>query len=172
MLVAGAVTCCLHCNGAGTMAWNDKSVIILFVFAGVISVALVNWEKYSSDDAVVTLMIFKSRSIYMLICYSFLICYSLLLFSYYVPIFYPAVKHYSATASGIDLLPFMLDTVLSVISAGQIVGRIGYLCVSLFPLYSRLNVLLSWPFWWQRQFSSPSDRDCYFRSLLLHPRRS
>jgi hypothetical protein len=43
-----------------------------------------------------------------------------------MPIFYPGVKHYLATASGIDLLPFMLDSVLSVISAGQIVGGIGY----------------------------------------------
>jgi hypothetical protein len=44
----------------------------------------------------------------------------------YIPIFYQAVKHRTATASGIDLLPFMLGTVLSVITAGQIVGRIGY----------------------------------------------
>jgi hypothetical protein len=85
---------------------------------------------------------------YALICYSFLTRFSLLLFSYvgpihflpainshltadnfcsqYIPIFYQAVKHHSATASGINLLPFMLGTVLSVISAGQIVGRIGY----------------------------------------------
>jgi MFS family permease len=70
--------------------------------------------------------IFKSRSIYALIVYCFLTRFSLLLFSYYIPIFYQAAKHHTATASGINLLPFMLGTVLSVISAGQIVGKIGY----------------------------------------------
>jgi hypothetical protein len=47
-------------------------------------------------------------------------------FRQYIPIFYQAAKHHTATASGIDLLPFMLGTVLSVIIAGQIVGRVGY----------------------------------------------
>lgn len=44
----------------------------------------------------------------------------------YIPIFYQAAKHHTATKSGIDLLPFMLATVVSVIAAGQIVGRVGY----------------------------------------------
>jgi len=51
---------------------------------------------------------------------------SLLLFSYYIPIFYQAVRHSSATRSGIDLLPFMLGVVVSVIGSGQIVGVFGY----------------------------------------------
>jgi hypothetical protein len=76
-----------------------------------------------------------SPSKYALICYYFLTRFSRLLFSYvglihflsatnshltadnfyaqYIPIFYQAVKHHLATASGIDLLPFMLGTVMS-----------------------------------------------------------
>ncbi|KIM82572.1 hypothetical protein PILCRDRAFT_820439 [Piloderma croceum F 1598] len=127
-LVAGVVTSLVLALqwGGNTKPWNDKSVIISFVFAGVISITFVAWEKYLGDNAMVPLKIFKSRSIYALISYSFLTRFSLLLFSYYIPIFYQAVKHHSATASGISLLPFMLGTVLSVISAGQIVGKIGY----------------------------------------------
>jgi hypothetical protein len=44
----------------------------------------------------------------------------------YIPIFYQAVRHHSATKSGIDLLPFMLGLVVTVIISGQIVGKTGY----------------------------------------------
>jgi len=128
ILVAGAVTCVSLALqwGGNTKPWNDKAVIITFVFSGVIAITFVAWERYLGDKAMVPLKIFKSRSIYALICFCFLTRFSLLLFSYYIPIFYQAAKHHTATASGIDLLPFMLGVVLSVIGAGQIVGRIGY----------------------------------------------
>jgi hypothetical protein len=44
----------------------------------------------------------------------------------YIPIFYQAVRHHSATKSGIDLLPFMLGLVITIISSGQLVGKTGY----------------------------------------------
>lgn len=43
----------------------------------------------------------------------------------YIPIFYQVTRQASATDSGINLLPFMLAVVLSVIICGQLVGRIG-----------------------------------------------
>jgi MFS family permease len=127
-LVAGAVTCLVLALqwGGNTKPWNDRAVIICFVFSVVITIAFVAWEKYLGPKAMVPLEIFKSRSVYAIILYCFLTRFSLLLFSYYIPIFYQAVKHRSATASGINLLPFMLGTVLSVISAGQLVGKFGY----------------------------------------------
>ena len=91
-----------------------------------LTVAFIGWEIYRNEDAMVPLRIFKSRSIYAIVFYSFLTRFSLLLFSYYIPIFYQAVRHKSATASGVSLLPFLLGTVLSVISAGQLVGVWGY----------------------------------------------
>jgi hypothetical protein len=61
-----------------------------------------------------------------ILAYSFLTRFSLLLFSYYIPIFYQAVRHHSATKSGIDLVPFtVLDLVLTSLSAGQMVRRYG-----------------------------------------------
>ncbi|KAJ7613865.1 hypothetical protein DFH06DRAFT_919379, partial [Mycena polygramma] len=56
----------------------------------------------------------------------FLARFTLLLFSYYIPIFYQAVQHHSATSSGIDLLPFMLSSVITVLSSGQIIAKVGY----------------------------------------------
>ncbi|KAJ6577049.1 ABC transporter, partial [Mycena vulgaris] len=109
-----------------TKAWGDKAVIICFVFAAVLTAVFVAWEWYIGDRAMTPTSIFNSRSVWAIVAYSFLTRFSLLLFSYYIPIFYQAVRHHTATQSGIDLLPFMLGVVLTVIASGQIVGKSGY----------------------------------------------
>ncbi|KAJ7141793.1 ABC transporter [Mycena crocata] len=127
-LIAGAVTSVVLALqwGGNTKPWDDKAVIITFVFGGVLAIAWAFWELYIGDKAMTPMKIFKSRSIYAILLYSFLTRFSLLIFSYYIPIFYQAARHQTATKSGIDLLPFMLGTVLTTISSGQLVGRFGY----------------------------------------------
>ncbi|KAF7290179.1 Major facilitator transporter-like protein [Mycena indigotica] len=128
MLLASAFVTCLILAlqwGGNTKPWNDAAVIVTFVLFGVLAIGFVGWEVWLGERAMVPTAIFKSRSIYAIISYAFLTRFSLLLFSYYIPIFYQAARHHSATKSGIDLLPFMLGTVLSVIGSGQIVGRFG-----------------------------------------------
>ncbi|KAF8198838.1 ABC transporter [Mycena galopus ATCC 62051] len=127
-LVAGAITCVVLAMqwGGNTKPWGDKAVIISFVFAGVLTVAYILWEIYMGERAMTPTAIFKSRSIWAILAYCFLTRFSLLLFSYYIPIIYQAVRGHSATQSGIDLLPFMLSVVLSNIISGQLVGKFGY----------------------------------------------
>ncbi|KAJ7675215.1 major facilitator superfamily domain-containing protein [Mycena rosella] len=127
-LVAGAVTSLSLALqwGGNTKAWNDKAVIATFVVAGVLAILFIVWEIYIGDRAMTPTTIFHSGSVYAILAYCFLTRFSLLLFSYYIPIFYQAVRHHTATASGIDLLPFMLGVVLTVISTGQLVGKFGY----------------------------------------------
>ncbi|KAJ6585707.1 major facilitator superfamily domain-containing protein [Mycena capillaripes] len=127
-LVAASVTLLIASLqwGGNTKPWNDKAVIICFVFSGVLAIIFVAWEIYIGEDAMTPVTIVHSRSIYAILAYCFLTRFSFLLFSYYIPIFYQAVRHHSATKSGIDLLPFVLGVVVTIISAGQIVARIGY----------------------------------------------
>ncbi|KAJ7279546.1 ABC transporter [Mycena rebaudengoi] len=128
ILVACAVTSLVLALqwGGNTKPWDDKSVIICFVFAAVLTVVYIVWETRLGDRAMVPTAIFKSRSIYAILAFCLLTRFSLLLFSYYIPIYYQAVKHRSATDSGIELLPFMLGVVVTVISTSQIVGKFGY----------------------------------------------
>ncbi|KAF8176416.1 transporter [Mycena galopus ATCC 62051] len=127
-LAAGAITCLILALqwGGNTKPWGDKDIIICFVFAGVLSVAYVAWEIYMGERAMTPTSIFKSCSVWAILAFSFLTRFSLLLFSYYIPIFYQAVRHETATKSGIALLPFMLGVVITIISCGQIVGVFGY----------------------------------------------
>ncbi|KAJ6577047.1 transporter [Mycena vulgaris] len=128
ILVSGAVTCLSLALqwGGNTKPWGDKAVIICFVFAAVLTAVFIAWERYIGERAMTPTSIFNSRSVWAIVAYSFLTRFSLLLFSYYIPIFYQAVRHRTATESGIDLLPFMLGIVLTVITSGQIVGKSGY----------------------------------------------
>ncbi|KAJ7223749.1 transporter [Mycena haematopus] len=126
--VAGAITSLgLALQWGGNIKpWGDKDVIICFVFAGLLTAVYVAWEIYIGERAMTPTGIFKSRSVWAILAYSFFTRFSLLLFSYYIPIFYQAVRHQTATNSGIELLPFTLGVVITVVSAGQIVGQFGY----------------------------------------------
>ncbi|KAJ7269948.1 putative transporter [Mycena rebaudengoi] len=127
-LVAGAVTCLVLALqwGGNIKPWGDKAVIICFVFSALLAVICIFWEVHIGDRAMVPKVIFKSRSIYGIIMYCLLTRFSLLLFSYYIPIFYQAVKHHSATKSGIDIFPFVLGVIITLIASGQIVAKTGY----------------------------------------------
>lgn len=127
VLVLGSVTCLVLGLqwGGNTKPWNSAAVIVTLVLSVVIAAALVMWQRYLQDRAMVPPAIFKSFSIFAIVGYSFCVRFCLLLYSYYIPILYQVTRQASATDSGINLLPFMLAVVLSVIIAGQLVGRIG-----------------------------------------------
>ena len=46
--------------------------------------------------------------------------------TYYLPLFYQAVKEHSPTKSGIDILGFMLSVVICSMLAGGIISQVGY----------------------------------------------
>ncbi|KAJ6451240.1 ABC transporter, partial [Mycena vitilis] len=126
-LVAGAVTSVVLALqwGGNTKAWDDTAVLVCFVISGVLTGVFVAWEVYLGERAMTPMMIMHSKSVCASFFFSFFIpsCGRAHL---YIPIFYQAVHHHSATKSGIDILPFMLASVITIISAGQVVGRTGY----------------------------------------------
>ncbi|KAJ7078002.1 ABC transporter [Mycena belliarum] len=127
-LIAGAVTSLVLALqwGGNTKSWGDSAVIVSLVFAAVLTVAFVAWEIWRDADAMVPTAIFKSRSIYAIVSYAFVTRFSFLLFSFYIPLFYQAARHHSATTSGIDLLPFMLAVIITIIASGKAVSSTGY----------------------------------------------
>ncbi|KAJ6505778.1 ABC transporter [Mycena vitilis] len=127
-LVAGAVTSVVLALqwGGNTKPWDDKAVIVCFVVSGVLTVMFFAWETYLGDRAMTPMAIMKSMSIYAILGTCFLGRFSGLILSYYIPIFYQAVRHHSATKSGLDILPFLLSSVLALAVSGVIGGKTGY----------------------------------------------
>ncbi|KAK7044543.1 major facilitator transporter-like protein [Favolaschia claudopus] len=127
-LVAGSVTSLILALqwGGNTKLWSDKAVIISFVFAGVVAAMYVFWVRYMGERGMTPTAIFKTRSVWAILVYSFFMRFALLLFAYYIPIFYQSVRHHSATKSGIDLLPFQLSVIITDLVGGVLVGHFGY----------------------------------------------
>ncbi|GAA5838665.1 hypothetical protein JCM11251_003257 [Rhodosporidiobolus azoricus] len=129
ILVLGAVTSLVLALqwGGNQKPWNDGSVIACFVVAGVAFIALVIWERYLGDRAMVPVKIFSHGpvSINAILATAFITRCSLLIFTYYIPIYFQAVKDHDATKSGVDILAFMLSVVFSVIISGRLVAKFG-----------------------------------------------
>ncbi|KAK7013180.1 major facilitator transporter-like protein [Favolaschia claudopus] len=117
--------------GGNIKPWNDKGVIISFVFAGVLTAVYVIWEKYLGEKAMTPMAIFQTRSVWGIMAYCFFTRFCMLLFSYYLPIYYQAVRDRTPTESGIDLLPFQLSLIITVLICGQIVGKTGTLFLAI-----------------------------------------
>ncbi|SGY19517.1 BQ5605_C014g07668 [Microbotryum silenes-dioicae] len=126
-LLFAAITCLVLALqwGGNTKPWNSGSVIACLVVAVVLGAASILWQSWLGDRAMVPGKVFKSLSIFAICGYSFTTRFALLIFTYYLPLFYQAGRDHTATKSGIDILPFMLGVVISVILGGQIVARIG-----------------------------------------------
>ncbi|GAA5937593.1 MDR family MFS transporter [Sporobolomyces koalae] len=111
--------------GGNQKPWNSGAVIACFVVAGVTLLAFGFWQRHLGDRALVPPRIFKDYSIWAICVTAFMTRCSMLILTYYLPIYYQAAKHHSATKSGVDILALMLSVVISVIASGRIVGMCG-----------------------------------------------
>ncbi|KAJ7084715.1 putative transporter [Mycena epipterygia] len=126
-IVSAAVTCIVLALqwGGNTKPWDDAAVIVVSFSISIRTEIHLN-ARHVGDNALVPMSLFKSRSVYGAVAFSFLTRFSLLLFSYYIPIFYQAAKHSSAINSGIDLLPFILSVATTSLLCGQLVSLSKY----------------------------------------------
>ncbi|KAI0376684.1 major facilitator superfamily domain-containing protein [Hypomontagnella monticulosa] len=107
-------------------SWNNGRIIALLVLCAVfcsIFVAIQIWKK---EDATVPPRIMKQRSIAAATWFGFWNGAGLMALTYYLPIWFQAVKGVSAVESGIMLLPLVLSTVITSLVSGALVSKIGY----------------------------------------------
>ena len=112
--------------GGSTYAWgNGRIIAVLVIFILCISafIAVQIWKK---ETATVPPRIVTQRSIAAGMWSQFCVGSSMMTMVYYIPIWFQAIKDVSAYKSGIDVLPLLLGLVLSSISAGILVSKIGY----------------------------------------------
>lgn len=112
--------------GGGTYAWKDGRIIALFVLFGVLLLAFIGIQWWKNDTATLPPRILKRRSILAGVIFAFCSGSIVVVMSYYLPIWFQAIKGVTAVDSGIMLLPLMLGLVASSILAGIIITRVGY----------------------------------------------
>ena len=112
--------------GGSTYAWSDGRIIALFVVFGVLLLAFIGVQWWKSDTATLPPRILKRRSILAGVVFAFCSGSIVVVMTYYLPIWFQAIKGVTAVKSGIMLLPLMLGFVASSILAGITITRVGY----------------------------------------------
>ncbi|KKA24338.1 Efflux pump antibiotic resistance protein [Rasamsonia emersonii CBS 393.64] len=112
--------------GGSKYAWDNARIIVLFVLFGVLMILFVAIQIWKQDTATVPPRIIKQRSVAFGFCFTICVAGSMMLFVYYLPIWFQAIKGVSAVKSGIMNIPVVLSLVLGSIIAGVSVSRMGY----------------------------------------------
>ncbi|KAJ5280065.1 major facilitator superfamily domain-containing protein [Penicillium angulare] len=112
--------------GGNEYSWHSSQVIGLFCGAGATFIVFILWEYRQGDKAMIPFFIIRKR-----IVWSSSLSYGLLMAqvfcaSWYLPIYFQAVKGKSPLTSGVYLLPSILAHLLTAMSSGKLVERVGY----------------------------------------------
>ncbi|OHF03888.1 hypothetical protein CORC01_00750 [Colletotrichum orchidophilum] len=127
LLVPGSVSLILAMQwGGSTYSWNNWRIILLLVLAGILLAGFALVQVFLPKTATLPGRIFMQRSILAAVYTTICNGSQLMIFSYYLPIWFQAIKGVSAVESGIRLLPLMLSMVISTLTTGALVRRIGY----------------------------------------------
>ncbi|EMR71349.1 hypothetical protein MGN70_009034 [Eutypa lata] len=111
--------------GGAKYPWGDGRIIALFVVFGVLGIAFWCIELWQKDRATVPLRILKNKNIIGGVWYGVCIGAALFVFTYYLPIWFQAIKGVSATDSGLMNLPSILGLVIFSMIGGGICTAIG-----------------------------------------------
>lgn len=107
--------------GGNQYSWNSSQVIGLLVGSVVTFAVFVLWEAHKGDSAMIPASIMKRRTVWAS-CITFGFLMSLLyMITYYLPIYFQAVKGVSPTMSGVYLLP----TIIAQLLAAGLSGFLG-----------------------------------------------
>lgn len=103
-------------------AWGSWRIILLLVLFGVLFLAWAFVQIRQGDKATVPPRIIKQRSMASGLWFMFCVFSSFFIVTYYVPIWFQAVRNDSAYHSGLNYLATSAAMSITVISAGFLVG--------------------------------------------------
>lgn len=126
-LLPGTVCLLLALQWGGlTYPWSEGRIIALLVLGGALLISFVFVQIFKPDTATVPPRIVKQRSMIAGLWVTFSVGSQMMIFVYFIPIWFQAIKGVSAIDSGIRLLPMILPMVFASIMTGALTARIGY----------------------------------------------
>jgi hypothetical protein len=104
--------------GGTEYPWKSPTIIGLFCGAGATLVIFAAWEYHVGDEAMVPYSMLRKRVVWSscLVVGFFFGC--LFIFSYYLPIYFQAVKGVSPALSGVYVLPGILSQMMMAVISG------------------------------------------------------
>ncbi|KAF2656973.1 major facilitator superfamily protein [Lophiostoma macrostomum CBS 122681] len=128
LFVSGVVCLLLALQWGGVEhPWSSGQVIACLTLASVLLVAFMVLQPFLEPaKATIPLRVINQRSIAGAIWFSFCLGSSMTVVSYYVAIWFQAIKGLSAVDAGIRMLAIILPLVFGSIGGGIVTNRIGY----------------------------------------------
>ncbi|GIK06569.1 hypothetical protein Aspvir_002219 [Aspergillus viridinutans] len=106
--------------GGNQYAWDSATVIGLFCGAGAMFIVFLGWEHHMGKDAMIPFHVVRKR----IVSYNCVVSMTLfgitLTASYYLPIYFQAVRDKTALVSGVDLLPSVLCQLVMAVVSGAL----------------------------------------------------
>lgn len=106
--------------------WSSPLIVGLLVGAGVTFIVFCIWQWWKADSALIPPRILKQRSVLASCVVSFFIYAAILIQTYYLPIWFQAVKGYTAIQSGVAMIPYVAANAVASLLAGFFVTKNGY----------------------------------------------
>ncbi|KAJ6145598.1 HC-toxin efflux carrier TOXA [Penicillium chermesinum] len=128
VLLAPSIICLILALqwGGTSYPWRSGRIIALFVVFGLLFIGFWAVQVWQEDLATIPIRIIKNRNVWGGIFYGTMISASLFVFTFYIPIWFQAIKGDSATQSGIDNLPMLIGLVVFAIIGGVLASTTGY----------------------------------------------
>lgn len=126
LLAPGLIALLLALQWGGTKyLWSDPRIIALFVLGPVLLLGFLFTQRIQ-ENGTIPPRIVRQRSIAASVFFSIGGGAALIIPTFYLPIWFQAIKGISAVDAGIRLLPLFLGTVVFVIGCGIAISRTGY----------------------------------------------
>jgi len=126
-LAMGCITCFILAlqYGGNTHPWNSSTVIGLFIGFGLLAIALIAWQIWLGDYAMMLPRLYKQRSLAATAPYQFFFMGSYLVLLYYLPIYFQSIQGASPIKSGVNNLPLVLAAAVFALAGGAVVMKTG-----------------------------------------------
>ncbi|KAF5369356.1 hypothetical protein D9758_002764 [Tetrapyrgos nigripes] len=111
--------------GGVTFPWTSPIVICLLVSSLLLTVLFCLWEHKGARFPIVPMYIFKKTTICGVYIAMFINGFTYTALIYYLPQFSQVAMNYSPTSAGVFLIPVLVGQMLSSVSTGFLVSRVG-----------------------------------------------
>jgi MFS family permease len=127
VIAPGLVCLLLGLQWGGTKyPWSDARTVALLIVGSVLLVAAFVCTQWVQENGTIPPRIFRQRSIAAGVFVSLGLGAALIIPTFYLPIWFQAIKGTTAVNAGIRLLPLFLGTVVFVIGSGIAISKSGY----------------------------------------------
>jgi len=127
ILAMACITCYILAlqYGGNSHLWSSIVVVGLLVGVVLLGVALVAWEIWLDDYAMMLPRLYKHRSLSATAAFQFFFMGSYIVLLYYLPIYFQSVRGASPIKSGVDNLPLVLAAAVFALVGGAVVTKTG-----------------------------------------------